>query len=53
VRQPLQNYGLIGWIASGIAIACIGLAARPTSATRLSVRNPAIVVLSTPQWPVV
>jgi len=28
VRQPLQNYGLIGWIAAGIAIACIGLAAR-------------------------
>jgi len=26
--QPLQNYGLIGWIAAGIAIACIGLAAR-------------------------
>jgi hypothetical protein len=24
----LQNYGLIGWIAAGIAIACIGLAAR-------------------------
>src|SRR5580704_12178222 len=28
VHQPLQNYGLIGWIAAGIAIACIGLAAR-------------------------
>src|ERR1700748_3099405 len=28
VHQPLRNYGLIGWIAAGIAIACIGLAAR-------------------------
>ena len=27
-HQPLRNYGLIGWIAAGIAIACIGLAAR-------------------------
>jgi predicted MFS family arabinose efflux permease len=27
-HQPLQNYGLIGWIAAGIAIACIGLAGR-------------------------
>ncbi len=27
-HQPLQNYGLIGWIAAAIAIACVGLAAR-------------------------
>ncbi len=27
-HQPLRNYGLIGWIAAGIAIACIGLASR-------------------------
>ena len=27
-HQPLRNYGLIGWIAAGIAIACIGLATR-------------------------
>ncbi len=27
-HQPLRNYGLIGWIAAGITIACIGLAAR-------------------------
>ena len=26
--HPLRNYGLIGWIAAGLAIACIGLAAR-------------------------
>ncbi|HEY0793057.1 MAG TPA: MFS transporter [Chthoniobacterales bacterium] len=25
-HQPLRNYGLIGWIAAGIAIGCIGLA---------------------------
>lgn len=28
VHQPLRNYGLVGWIAAGIAFACIGLAAR-------------------------
>ena len=28
-HQPLRNYGLIGWVAAGLAIACIGLAARP------------------------
>ena len=28
VHQPLRHYGLIGWIAAGIAIACIGLAFR-------------------------
>jgi predicted MFS family arabinose efflux permease len=28
VGQPLRNYGLIGWIAAVLAIACIGLAAR-------------------------
>ena len=27
-HQPLRNYGLIGWIAAGIAVACIGLASR-------------------------
>ena len=27
-HQPLRNYGLIGWIAAGIAVACIGLATR-------------------------
>ncbi len=27
-NQPLRNYGLIGWIAAGLAVACIGLAAR-------------------------
>ena len=27
-NRPLRNYGLIGWIAAGLAIACIGLAAR-------------------------
>ncbi len=27
-HQPLRNYGLIGWIAAGIGIACIGLASR-------------------------
>jgi hypothetical protein len=40
VRQPLHNYGLIGWTAAGIAIACIGLAARlrqpPASASSVS-----------------
>lgn len=25
--QPLHNYGFIGWIAAGLAVACIGLAA--------------------------
>ena len=28
VHQPLRHYGLIGWIAAGIALACIGLASR-------------------------
>ncbi len=28
VGVPLRNYGLIGWIAAGLAIACIGLAFR-------------------------
>ncbi len=35
-HQPLRNYGLIGWIAAGLAIGCIGLASRlrrPVAAT--------------------
>ena len=27
-NQPLRNYGLIGWIAAGITVACIPLASR-------------------------
>ncbi len=27
-HQPLGHYGLIGWIAAGLAVACIGLASR-------------------------
>ena len=27
-HQPLRNYGLIGWLAAGLAIGCIGLASR-------------------------
>lgn len=35
-HQPLRNFGLIGWIAAGLAILCIGLASRlrrPVAAT--------------------
>ncbi len=35
-HQPLRHYGMIGWIAAGLAIGCIGLASRlrrPVAAT--------------------
>ena len=39
--QPLRHYGLIGWIAAGLGVSCIGLAMR--------LRRPAAAPASLPQ----
>ena len=43
-HQPLRNYGLIGWIAAGIAIASIGLAARLRRPVAASAGHGAVVM---------